>query len=137
MDWPYDKLDTVDAGTFYLDVARAGIQYGPHFRMVERRHISGSAVVLRCGSAPARRLMLNYCRHDEWLACTCLLLCMQCAHAKSNVIKREHAGSPCAQPGLKNAPPSGYGWRRRCRKSSEAKGGGLCSRISLETLRMT
>ncbi|EIE23140.1 hypothetical protein COCSUDRAFT_47508 [Coccomyxa subellipsoidea C-169] len=47
VEWPYNALDTVDAGTFYLDVARAGIQYGPHFRMVEKRHIDGKAVVLR------------------------------------------------------------------------------------------
>ncbi len=47
VEWPYKALDTVDAGTFYLDVARAGIQYGPHFRMVEKRHIDGKAVVLR------------------------------------------------------------------------------------------
>ena len=50
MEWPYNALDTVDAGTFYRDVARAGIQYGPHFRMVEKRHIDGKAVVLRCAA---------------------------------------------------------------------------------------
>jgi hypothetical protein len=48
VEWPYNALDTVDAGTFYRDVARAGIQYGPHFRMVEKRHKDGKAVVLRC-----------------------------------------------------------------------------------------
>jgi hypothetical protein len=47
VDWPYEALDTVDAGTFYLDVARAGIQYGPHFKMVEKRHIEGKHVILR------------------------------------------------------------------------------------------
>ncbi len=47
MEWPYDALDTVEAGTFYLDVARAGIQYGPHFKMVHKRHIQGKQVVLR------------------------------------------------------------------------------------------
>ena len=48
VEWPHDRLDTVDGSTFYLDVARAGIQYGPHFRMVQKRHLEGSAVVLRC-----------------------------------------------------------------------------------------
>lgn len=52
IEWPHSALDTVDAGTFYLDVSRAGIQYGPHFRMVEKRHINGGAVVLRCGLRP-------------------------------------------------------------------------------------
>ena len=47
VDWPYDALDTVEAGTFYLDVARAGIQYGAHFKMVHKRHIEGKQVVLR------------------------------------------------------------------------------------------
>lgn len=47
VDWPYGPLDTVEAGTFYLDVARAGIQYGPHFKMVHKRQIEGKQVVLR------------------------------------------------------------------------------------------
>lgn len=47
VEWPYGALDTVEAGTFYLDVARAGIQYGPHFRMVHKRQIEGKQVVLR------------------------------------------------------------------------------------------
>ncbi|CAK0786732.1 hypothetical protein CVIRNUC_009946 [Coccomyxa viridis] len=47
VDWPYGALDTVEASTFYLDVARAGIQYGPHFKMVHKRHIEGKQVVLR------------------------------------------------------------------------------------------
>lgn len=47
VDWPYEALDTVDAGTFYLDVSRAGIQYGPHFKMVTKRHIEGKHVGLR------------------------------------------------------------------------------------------
>ena len=49
VDWPYGALDTVEASTFYLDVARAGIQYGPHFKMVHKRHIEGKQVVLRWG----------------------------------------------------------------------------------------
>ena len=49
VDWPHGALDTVEASTFYLDVARAGIQYGPHFKMVHKRHIEGKQVVLRWG----------------------------------------------------------------------------------------
>ena len=53
VEWPHGALDTVDGGTFYLDVARAGIQYGPHFRMLARRAVDGTAVVLRRARACA------------------------------------------------------------------------------------
>ena len=46
-DWPWDALETVDAGPFYLDVARAGIQYGPAFQMVCKLSGDGTTVVLR------------------------------------------------------------------------------------------
>ena len=48
VDWPYNALDTVEASTFYLDVARAGMQYGPHFKMVGKHHIERKQVGVRC-----------------------------------------------------------------------------------------
>ena len=47
-EWPWGELDTIEAAPFYLDVARAGIQYGPAFQMVRKLSGDGSAVVLRC-----------------------------------------------------------------------------------------
>ena len=59
VDWPYGALDTVEASTFYLDVARAGIQYGPHFKMVHKRHIEGKQVVLRWGQPASLHELLT------------------------------------------------------------------------------
>ena len=69
MEWPYDALDTVEAGTFYLDVARAGIQYGPHFKMVHKRHIEGKQVVLRWGGpAPLyKRFQWQHPGFDQYM----------------------------------------------------------------------
>ena len=47
VEWPWGELETVDAAPFYLDVARAGIQYGPAFQMVRKLSGDGTAVVLR------------------------------------------------------------------------------------------
>ncbi len=89
MDWPYDKLDTVDAGTFYLDVARAGIQYGPHFRMLERRHISGGAVVLRCVHGHASTVAGS--GNPPW--CLVASFVLQCMDARQQrPWGNEHAG---------------------------------------------
>jgi fatty acid synthase len=48
VEWPYEQMDTLDADEFYRDVGRAGIEYGPNFRMLLKRHIDGRAAVLRC-----------------------------------------------------------------------------------------
>lgn len=47
VEWAYGELDTLSADSFYLDVSRAGIEYGPKFRMLKQRHIDGRAAVLR------------------------------------------------------------------------------------------
>lgn len=47
IDWPYDVLETLSGDSFYLDVARAGIEYGDKFRMVLKRQIDGHTAVLR------------------------------------------------------------------------------------------
>ena len=46
--WPFDTLHTINADTFYRDIRRTGIQYGPCFRMVERVSTDGSKAMLRC-----------------------------------------------------------------------------------------
>ena len=65
VEWPYGALDTVEASTFYLDVARAGIQYGPHFKMVHKRHIEGKQVVLRWGEPASPCCWWQNTRSDE------------------------------------------------------------------------
>lgn len=47
VDWPFEVLETLSGDSFYLDVARAGIEYAPKFRMLQKRHINGRAAVLR------------------------------------------------------------------------------------------
>jgi fatty acid synthase len=55
--WPHGVLDTIEAGDFYLDVARAGIQYGPAFRMLRRASGDGAAAVLRRAPGVLSRLL--------------------------------------------------------------------------------
>lgn len=45
--WPYDAVNTVEAAAFYRDVARTGINYGPHFRMVQKASVDGTIAFMR------------------------------------------------------------------------------------------
>ncbi|EIE19942.1 hypothetical protein COCSUDRAFT_58179 [Coccomyxa subellipsoidea C-169] len=47
VDWSHGALDTMEAPAFYRQVLRTGIRYGPHFRMLVKKTIDGSAAVLR------------------------------------------------------------------------------------------
>ena len=49
VEWPHGELDTIDAQSFYLEILRLGIEYGPHFRMVCKSSGDGRTAVLRCG----------------------------------------------------------------------------------------
>ena len=52
VDWPYGVLETVEPDAFYADVARAGIEYGRMFQMVQKASVDGRTVVLRCAVKP-------------------------------------------------------------------------------------
>ncbi|EIE19938.1 hypothetical protein COCSUDRAFT_44339 [Coccomyxa subellipsoidea C-169] len=47
VDWSHGVLDTMEAPEFYRQVLRTGIRYGPHFKMLVKKTIDGSAAVLR------------------------------------------------------------------------------------------
>jgi hypothetical protein len=47
VDWSHGVLDTMEASAFYRQVLRTGIRYGPHFKMLVKKTIDGSAAVLR------------------------------------------------------------------------------------------
>ncbi len=46
-EWPFEAVETVDAAAFYRDVARTGINYGPHFRMVQKASVDGTIAFMR------------------------------------------------------------------------------------------
>ncbi|KAK9916399.1 hypothetical protein WJX75_002178 [Coccomyxa subellipsoidea] len=47
VDWSHGVLDTMEAPAFYRQVLRTGIRYGPHFKMLVKKTIDGSAAVLK------------------------------------------------------------------------------------------
>ena len=55
-EWPFEEADTVDANAFYRDISRTGINYGKHFRMVQRASVDGSTAVMRY-SIPALQIL--------------------------------------------------------------------------------
>ena len=56
-EWPFEANETVDAAAFYREMGRAGLTYGPDFRMVKRTSVDG-------GIAHMRWVARNICSYN-------------------------------------------------------------------------